>query len=76
MEEKEILKKIEYYQPVEIHIVGGLNEFWHFKRYLSLLRDIKNRWPSIHLKTFTAVEINHFAKMEQVSEQEILKGLK
>lgn len=76
MDEESILKKIEHAQPQEIHLVGGLNEFWHFHRYLSLLRAIRNRWPSIHLKTFTAVEINYFAEMEHTSPKEILQNLK
>ena len=73
--EEEIVKSIEDHQPEEVHIVGGLNEEWDFKRNLSLLRTITKEYPTISIKGFTAVEIDFFAKETEKSTNVILKTL-
>lgn len=47
----------------EFHIVGGLNPDLPFDYYLDLLRGLKSRFPSVHLKAFTMVEIDFFTKI-------------
>ena len=47
----------------ELHIVGGLNPELPFEYYLDLLRGLKNRFPSVHLKAFTMVELDFFTKI-------------
>ena len=47
----------------EFHIVGGLNPDLPFGYYLELLRGLKSRFPSVHLKAFTMVEIDFFTKI-------------
>src|SRR5688572_5782798 len=47
----------------EFHIVGGLNPQLPFDYYLDLLRGLKNRFPSVHLKAFTMVELDFFTKI-------------
>jgi len=47
----------------EFHIVGGLNPELPFEYYLDLLRGLKNRFPSVHLKAFTMVELDFFTKV-------------
>jgi len=59
----------------EVHIVGGLNPKTLIKYYSELLRAIKNKMPQIHIKAFTAVEIDFFAKFEKSSYQEVIKKL-
>src|ERR1041384_1467155 len=41
----------------EFHIVGGLHPDLPFQYYLDMLRGLKEKMPHIHLKAFTAVEI-------------------
>ncbi|MHB8898727.1 MAG: aminofutalosine synthase MqnE, partial [Thermoguttaceae bacterium] len=47
------------YEPgmTEIHIVNGLHPDLPLDYYTGLLRAIRGRYPQLHLKAFTAVEI-------------------
>ena len=45
----------------EIHMVGGLHPSLKADWYLELLRNLKALDPRLHLKCFTAVEIQHLA---------------
>jgi aminodeoxyfutalosine synthase len=60
----------------EIHIVGGLHPWLPFEWYLNMLRGMRSRYPKLHLKAFTAIEINHFAKIARLSTREVLIALK
>jgi len=42
----------------EIHVVGGLHHLKKFDWYVNLIRVIHETWPEIHIKAWTAVEIN------------------
>jgi aminodeoxyfutalosine synthase len=59
----------------EFHIVGGLHPDLPFQYYLDMLKGLKERLPNIHLKAFTAVEIDFFAKLENISIEETLQRL-
>ncbi len=59
----------------EIHIVGGLHPDLPYAYYLDLLRSIKTRFPDIHLKCFTAVEISHLARLSNQSVEKVLRDL-
>jgi aminodeoxyfutalosine synthase len=60
----------------EFHIVGGLHPDLSFEYYLEMLRGLKQRLPHIHLKAFTAVEIQWFADLENITIEETLQRLK
>src|SRR5438034_867345 len=60
----------------EFHIVGGLHPDLPFQYYLDMLRGLKERMPHIHLKAFTAVEIQWFADLENISIEEVLQQLR
>ncbi len=60
----------------EFHIVGGLHPDLPFEYYLELLRGLKERFPNVHLKGFTAVEIGYFAHLTRLSIREILQRMK
>ena len=47
----------------EFHIVGGLHPTWPFEYYTGLLRALKARFPAVHLKAFTMVEIDWIARV-------------
>ena len=67
----------ERYAPgiKEVHIVGGLNDELPFSYYTSLLRAIRSRFPELHIKAFSAVEIAHFAELSRCSYREVLEQL-
>ncbi len=60
----------------EVHIVGGLHPWLPFDWYLDMLRGLRARFPKLHVKAFTAIEINHFAKIAKLSVREVLLALK
>ena len=60
----------------EVHIVGGLHPKWPFARYLEIVREIHQRFPSVQIKAWTAVEIDWFARLEKTSVEDILIQLK
>lgn len=59
----------------EVHIVGGLHPWLPFEWYLNMLRGLRTRFPRLHLKAFTAIEINHFTKIARLSTREVLQAL-
>jgi aminodeoxyfutalosine synthase len=76
LEEPEIFEQVERLRPTEVHIVGGLNQIWPFQRNLELVRSLRCRYPELHIKSFTAVEIDYFAKTTGLSESTVLDRLK
>ena len=59
----------------EFHIVGGLHPDYGFDYYLDVLRALKQAFPWVHLKAFTAVEIDFFAQMTGLSHEAVLRQL-
>jgi len=47
----------------EVHMVGGLHPDLPFDFYLEMLAAIRADNPQLHIKAFTAVEIDYFAKL-------------
>jgi aminodeoxyfutalosine synthase len=60
----------------EFHIVGGLHPELTLDWYCQMLRGLKTRFPQVHLKAFTMVEIGYFAQRGKISEREVLQRLK
>jgi aminodeoxyfutalosine synthase len=75
MTEGEIIEKVQRLTPTEAHIVGGLNQVWPFDRNLELVRTLRQRFPRLHIKGFTAVEIAYFATSTRTSTRRILEAL-
>jgi aminodeoxyfutalosine synthase len=59
----------------EFHIVGGLHPELSFEYYLDVLSVLKREFPHIHLKAFTAVEIDFFTKLTGMPHEEVLRQL-
>lgn len=60
----------------EFHIVGGLHPKLRLSYYTDMLRGLKARHPTVHIKALTAVEIAHLARIEKLSERDVLLALK
>jgi len=60
----------------EVHIVGGLHPDWPFEYYLKMLSKIKKKFPEIHIKAFTAVEIDYMSRISGLSLEDTLIDLK
>jgi aminodeoxyfutalosine synthase len=60
----------------ELHIVSGLHPDLPFTWYLDMLSALKKEFPKMHLKAFTAVEIDYLAKLSGLSVTDTLKQLR
>lgn len=60
----------------ELHIVGGLNTWLPFSYFTDLLSTLKREFPEMHLKAFTMVEIDYFARFYKMSDEEVIEKLK
>jgi aminodeoxyfutalosine synthase len=60
----------------EFHIVGGLHPDLTFDHYLEVVRGLKQRCPSVHIKAFTMVEVHYFARIAKLSIEEVLHKMK
>lgn len=59
----------------EVHIVGGLNPKAALPYYIDLLKALKREFPRLHIKAFTAVEIEFFSKLAKLNFEDTLKKL-
>jgi aminodeoxyfutalosine synthase len=74
---KDIVRNIKKAQPVdEVHIVGGLHPDWPFEHYLEMVGKIKKSFPNLHVKAFTAAEIDYMHRISGLSLDEVLSKLK
>jgi aminodeoxyfutalosine synthase len=60
----------------EFHIVGGLHPELTLDWYCEMLRGLKQRFPQVHLKAFTMVEIGYLSQRSKLSVRETLERLK
>ncbi len=60
----------------EFHIVGGLHPDLPFEYFLDLIAGLKQRFPGVHLKAFTMVEIAFLARRAKLTIAETLAKLK
>ena len=60
----------------EFHIVGGLHPELTLDWYCAMIRGLKERYPKVHLKAFTMVEIAYLAKRTKITIRETLERLK
>ncbi len=60
----------------EFHIVGGLHPDLPFDYYLDLIRALKGRFPQVHLKAFTMVEVHYYARLSKLSIRDTLLKMK
>lgn len=60
----------------EFHIVGGLHPKLRLSYYSDMIRGLKERFPEVHIKALTAVEIAHLARIEHATIRQVLQELK
>ena len=59
----------------EFHIVGGLHPELSLDWYCEMLRGLKERFPQVHLKAFTMVEVAYLARRAKISIRQTLERL-
>src|ERR1700753_4298238 len=60
----------------EFHIVGGLHPDLPFEYFLDLVRGLKVRFPKVHIKAFTMVEIAFLARRAKLTIEQTLVKLR
>lgn len=56
----------------EVHVVGGFHPTLPYEFYTGMLTAIKQTFPQIHIKAFTAAEIRYFSKKFRKTQREVL----
>ena len=60
----------------EFHIVGGLHPELSLDWYCEMISGLRERYPHVHLKAFTMVEVGYLARRAKLSIEETLIKLK
>jgi aminodeoxyfutalosine synthase len=60
----------------EIHISGGMPPEWKLDHYISLVRALRQAYPKVAIKAFTAVEVEWAARISKQSIESVLRQLK
>src|SRR6204780_1983219 len=60
----------------EFHIVGGLHPDLPVGDFMGLVRGLKVRYPQVHIKAFTMVEVAFLAKRGKMSIAQMLEQMK
>jgi len=77
MSTRQILGQIRKAMPLsEVHLVGGLHPDWPFEHYVRMVSSIKRSFPALHLKAFTAAEIDYMMKLSGLGLDEVLDSLR
>jgi len=79
LSEEEILDKVRSYDGqaiTEVHIVGGVHPKMGLMYFANLIKKIKEIRPDLHVKAFTAVELDYMCRKAKVSYEEGLRILK
>jgi len=71
-----IVKKYDGQPVTEVHIVGGVHPKMNLYFFADLLKAIKAHRPDLHIKAFTAVELDYMFRKAKVSVAEGVQILK
>lgn len=71
-----IVKKYDGKPETEVHIVGGVHPKMNIQFFGDLLRQIKAHRPELHIKGFTAVELDYMFRKAKMTTEEGLRFLK
>jgi len=72
----DIVRKYEGQPVTEVHVVGGVHPKMDLKFFGELLKGIKTLRPDLHIKGFTAVELEYMIRKAKMSYREGLQFLK
>src|SRR5687767_5994318 len=79
LSEEQMLHMVKKYdgQPVtEVHIVGGVHPKMNLQFFAGVLKKIKEHRPELHIKGFTAVELDYMFRKAKMTNEEGLALLK
>jgi aminodeoxyfutalosine synthase len=71
----DIVKKYDGQPVTEVHIVGGVHPKMNLDFFVELLQKIRAHRPDLHLKGFTAVELDYMFRKAKVTVEEGMRIL-
>lgn len=71
----DIVRKYDGKPVTEVHIVGGVHPKMNLEFFAELLRQIKAHRPDLHIKGFTAVELDYMFRKAKMSVEDGMKYL-
>jgi aminodeoxyfutalosine synthase len=71
----DIVKSYDGKPITEVHIVGGVHPKMDMAYFIELMQKIKAHRPSLHVKAFTAVELDYMFRKAKLSVEEGMKKL-
>ncbi len=72
----DIVKKYNDKKATEVHIVGGVHPKMNMTYFTELIGKIRETAPHLHIKAFTAVELDYMFRKAKLTLEEGLKQLK
>ena len=71
----DIVKTYDGKPITEVHIVGGVHPKMNMDYFIELMQKIKKHRPQLHVKAFTAVELDYMFRKAKLSVEEGMKKL-
>jgi aminodeoxyfutalosine synthase len=71
----DIVKTYDGKPITEVHIVGGVHPKMNMAYFIELMQKIKAHRPSLHVKAFTAVELDYMFRKAKLTVEEGMKQL-
>ncbi len=71
----DIVKSYDGKPVTEVHIVGGVHPKMNMAYFIELMQKIKAHRPDLHVKAFTAVELDYMFRKAKLSVEEGMKQL-
>ena len=71
----DIVKSYDGKPVTEVHIVGGVHPKMNLEFFIELLQKIKAHRPELHIKGFTAVELDYMFRKAKLTAEEGMKRL-
>ncbi|MBS1772306.1 MAG: aminofutalosine synthase MqnE [Bacteroidetes bacterium] len=72
----DIVRKYDGQPVTEVHIVGGVHPKMNLEFFCEVISKIKAHRPDLHIKGFTAVELDYMFRKAKLSVEDGLKTLK
>ena len=71
----DIVKSYDGKAITEVHIVGGVHPKMNMAYFIELMQKIKGHRPGLHVKAFTAVELDYMFRKAKLSVEEGMRQL-
>lgn len=72
----DIVRRFDNKDVTEVHIVGGVHPDYDLHYYGRLIQKIKQHRPALHVKAFSAIELDYMIRKAGLTFEEGLKKLK